>query len=117
MSASPDHIRWHRRMEARVAAGVVVLVTLSLAGVLVAARSVATRTAVDRASANLQDARSAFYRLVGNRADFGNWTTSYNKHLLDQPPVPKAGRFTICDGVSQLGSPNSEPLPTSSSES
>jgi hypothetical protein len=57
-------------MEARVAAGVVVLVTLSLGGMLVAATRVATRSAVDRASVNLQDARSAFYRLVDNRADF-----------------------------------------------
>ena len=48
----------------------ILLVTLSLAGVLLAATRVATRSALDRASANLQDARSAFYRLVDNRADF-----------------------------------------------
>jgi PAS domain S-box-containing protein len=57
-------------MEARVVAGVILLVTLSLGGVLLAVTRVATRTAVDRASANLQDARSAFYRLVDNRTDF-----------------------------------------------
>jgi PAS domain S-box-containing protein len=57
-------------MEARVAAGVVLLVTLSLTTVLIAATRVATRSAVERASANLQDARLQFYRLVENRAEF-----------------------------------------------
>ena len=67
---SSHHIRWHERMEARVAAGIILLVTLSLGGVLVSATHVATRSAVERASANLQDARSEFYRLVESRADF-----------------------------------------------
>ena len=57
-------------MEARVAAGVVLLVALSLAGVVVAAVRVTTRSSLQRATVNLQDARSAFYRLVGDRADF-----------------------------------------------
>jgi PAS domain S-box-containing protein len=64
------HIRWHRRIEARVVAGIGLLVTLSLAGVLLAATRVATRSAVERASSDLEDARSAFYRLVDSRADF-----------------------------------------------
>ena len=50
--------------------GVIFLVGLSLAGVLVAAARVTTRSSISRASANLQDARSAFYRLVDDRADF-----------------------------------------------
>jgi hypothetical protein len=57
-------------MEARVAAGVVLLVTLSLAAVVATATRVATRSAVARASDNLEDARSAFYRLVDERASF-----------------------------------------------
>src|SRR5207244_2590075 len=76
-------IPWHRRMEARVVAGVILLVTLSLGGVLLAATRVATRTAVDRASVNLQDARSAFYRLVDNRADFAAAQTG----LISSLPV------------------------------
>ncbi|HTL01938.1 MAG TPA: ATP-binding protein [Vicinamibacterales bacterium] len=65
-----QQIRWHRRMEARVAAGVILLVALSLAGVVLATVRVTTRSSLQRASVNLQDARSAFYRLVGDRADF-----------------------------------------------
>jgi hypothetical protein len=64
------HIRWHRRMEARVAAGVILLVALSLSAVIVTATRVATRAAVARATDNLEGARSAFYRLVDDRAAF-----------------------------------------------
>ena len=63
-------IPWHERMEARVAVGIVVLVTLSLSAVVVTATRVATRSAVERASNDLEDARSAFYRLVDDRAAF-----------------------------------------------
>ena len=63
-------IQWHKRMEARVAAGVVVLVALSLTAVLVTATRVATRSAMIRATDNLEDARAAFYRLVDGRASF-----------------------------------------------
>ena len=55
-------------MEARVAAGILVLVTLSLSAVVVTATRVVLRTALARASDHLQDARSAFYRLVDDRA-------------------------------------------------
>jgi len=64
-----NEIRWHRRIEARVAAGVILLVTLTLGGGLVAANRVATRAAVERAGNNLGDARSAFLRLVDDLAD------------------------------------------------
>ncbi len=63
-------LRWHRRMEARVAAGVLLLVALALSAVIVTATRVATRSAVARAADNLEDARSAFYRLVDDRASF-----------------------------------------------
>ena len=56
-------------MEARVALGVSFLVALSLAGVLVAAVRVTTHSSLQRASVDLEDARSAFYRLVDDRAD------------------------------------------------
>ena len=45
-SRSRNEIRWHDRMEARVAAGVLVLVALSVAAVVVTATRVATRSAV-----------------------------------------------------------------------
>jgi hypothetical protein len=57
-------------MEARVAAGVLVLVALSVSAVVLTATRVSTRSAVGRASDNLEGARSAFYRLVDDRASF-----------------------------------------------
>jgi hypothetical protein len=69
MSSPQQQILWHNRMEARVIAGILLLVGLSLTGVLVAATQVATRSAVTRASVNLQDARQAFYRVVDSRAE------------------------------------------------
>jgi hypothetical protein len=57
-------------MEARVVIGVILLVALSLAGVVLAAVRVTTHSSLQRASVNLEDARTAFYRLVDDRADF-----------------------------------------------
>src|SRR5918995_3756940 len=68
-------IRWHDRMEARVAAGVLLLVALSLAAVVFTATRVTTRSAVARASDNLEGARSAFYRLVDERTEFATRQT------------------------------------------
>ncbi len=70
-----SHIQWHSRMEARVAAGVLVLVALSVSAVVFTATRVATRSAVGRAADNLGDARSAFYRLVDDRAAFATQQT------------------------------------------
>ena len=63
-------IRWHDRMESRVAAGILLLVTLSLSAVVFTATGVATRSAVSSAADTLEGARSAFYRLVDERAEF-----------------------------------------------
>ena len=57
-------------MEARVAAGILLLVTVSLAAVVVTATRVTTRSAVARAADNLEGATAAFYRLVDERAEF-----------------------------------------------
>ena len=57
-------------MEARVAAGILLLVTISLAAVVFTATRVTTRSAVGRAADNLEGARAAFYRLVDERAEF-----------------------------------------------
>ncbi len=70
MASIAHRIRWHRRMETRVAAGILLIVGLSLAAVIVTAARIATHSAMDRAAASLQDARSAFDRLVETRADF-----------------------------------------------
>ncbi len=68
MSSIRQEIHWQDRMEARVAAGVLVLVALSVAAVVFTATRVATRSAVARTSDNLEAARTAFYRLVDDRA-------------------------------------------------
>ena len=68
MSSIRKEIHWQDRMEARVAAGVLVLVALSVAAVVFTATRVATRSAVARTSDNLEAARTAFYRLVDDRA-------------------------------------------------
>jgi PAS domain S-box-containing protein len=68
-SSARRQIQWHNRMEARVIAGILLLVGVSLAGVLVAATRVATRSAVARASINLHDARQAFDGVVDSRAE------------------------------------------------
>ena len=83
MPGSIKPIRWHDRMEARVAAGVLVLVALSLAAVVLTATRVATRSAVARASDDLQDAQSAFYRLVDDRAALATQQT----RLIIELPV------------------------------
>jgi PAS domain S-box-containing protein len=70
-----DEIRWHDRMEARVAAGILLLIVLSLSAVLVTATRVATRSALDRAADNLEGARSGFYHLVDERAEFASQQT------------------------------------------
>ncbi len=73
-------------MEARVAAGILLLVMLSLTAVLVTATRVATRSAVDRAADNLEGARSGFYRLVDERAEFASRQT----RLITEIPVFRA---------------------------
>ena len=57
-------------MEARVAAGILLLVALSVAIVVLTATRVATRSAVTRGADTLEGARSVFYRLVDERAEF-----------------------------------------------
>ena len=83
MSSIREEIRWHDRMEARVAAGILLLVALSVAAVVFTATRVATNTAVERAADNLEGARSAFYRLVDDRAAFAAQQT----RLITELPV------------------------------
>ena len=86
MSSIRNEIRWHDRMEARVAAGILLLVMLSLSAVLVTATRVATRSAIARAADNLEGARSGFYRLVDERAEFA----SRQARLITEIPVFRA---------------------------
>lgn len=76
-------IRWHDRMEARVAAGILLLVALSLSAVVLTATRVATRSAIASASDSLEGARSAFYRLVDDRAEVATQQT----RLIIQLPM------------------------------
>ena len=78
-----NSIRWHRRMEARVAAGVILLVAISLLAIILGATRVAMRSAMTRASNDLEDARDAFYRLVDDRAS----TAAQQTRLITTLPV------------------------------
>jgi signal transduction histidine kinase len=60
-------IRWHRRMEARVALGICLLIASSLGAALIATTTVVTTRSLERASQDLEAARSAFYHLVSSR--------------------------------------------------
>ncbi len=83
MSSIKSEIQWHDRMEARVAAGILILVALSVAAVVVTATRIATRSAVERATDTLEGARSAFYGLVDDRAAFAAQQT----RLITELPV------------------------------
>ncbi|PYR14288.1 MAG: hypothetical protein DMG00_04100, partial [Acidobacteria bacterium] len=60
-------VRWYRRLGARVAVGLTLLIGLSLGSVLVATTRVVRSRSLSRASEELEVARSAFYRLVDAR--------------------------------------------------
>ena len=67
--ASPRVIPWHRRMEARLAAGAGLIIAASLAAALVVVTRVATDQSFARASDDMHTAQSAFNRLVATRAE------------------------------------------------
>ncbi len=73
-------------MEAAVVVGVSLLVGLSLGAVLVATTRVVTNRSLARASDELEAARSAFYHLVENRAEFAAAQT----RLITALPVFRA---------------------------
>ena len=70
-------------MEVRVAAGVILLVAISLLAIILGATGVATRSAMTRAANDLEDARDAFYRLVDDRAS----TAAQQTRLITTLPV------------------------------
>ncbi len=77
-------------MEARVAAGILLLVALSVTAVVITATRVAKRSAVARATDNLEGARSAFYGLVDDRAAFAAQQT----RLIIELPVFRSMMLT-----------------------
>src|ERR687887_1058173 len=68
-SAARSTVRWYRRLGARVAFGLTLLIGLSLGSVLVATTRVVRNRSLSRASEELEVARAGFYRLVDTRAD------------------------------------------------
>ena len=77
-------------MEARVAAGILLLVALSVTAVVITATRVAKRSAVARATDNLEGTRSAFYGLVDDRAAFAAQQT----RLIIELPVFRSMMLT-----------------------
>jgi PAS domain S-box-containing protein len=67
--AAPPVIPWHRRLEARLAVIVGLLVAVSLGASLTMATRVATSRSLMRASENMHAAQTAFERLVETRAE------------------------------------------------
>ena len=68
-STPSSSIPWHRRLEARVAAGVTLLVGLSLGALLVATTEAVTTRSLSRAAEDLEVARAAFYRSLDSRTE------------------------------------------------
>ena len=79
-------IPWHRRLEARVSAGVILLVGLSLGALLVATTGAVTSRSLARASEDLEVARSAFYRSLDTRTESAAALT----RLVTELPVFRA---------------------------
>jgi PAS domain S-box-containing protein len=67
--ATSSLIPWHRRLEARLALSVGLLVAVSLGAALTMATRVATARSLTRASENMHTAQTAFERLVATRAE------------------------------------------------
>src|SRR5688500_20338336 len=93
-------IRWHDRMEARLGAGLLLRVALSLAAVVFTATRVTTRSAAARAADNLEGARAAFYRLVDERAEFA----AHQTRLITELPLFRSVMITpvIAEDVATL---------------
>ena len=83
-------LAWHRRLEARVIVAVAALVALSLAAVLLETTRVVTDRSLERTAAELEAARSAFDRVVDDRAEFASAQSAlvtalpiFRAHLTD----------------------------------
>ena len=86
VSAPPPALPFHRRLETHVALGVTLLVLFALGAALLIATRVVTAGSLERASSDLTAARSAFYRLEDDRAEFASAQAS----LVTTLPVFRA---------------------------
>ena len=79
-------MRWHQRMEARVAVGVSLVVGAALGAVLVTTSRVVTTRSLGRAASQLELAHRSFERLLDSRADSAAALT----RLVTELPVFRA---------------------------
>ncbi len=86
VSAPPSALPFHRRLETHVALGVTLLVLFALGAALLIATRVVTAGSLERASSDLTAARSAFYRLEDDRAEYASAQAS----LVTTLPVFRA---------------------------
>ena len=108
-SSSPRSLRWHRRLEVHAVAGVVVLVALSIAAVLVATTRTVMNRSLVRAEGDLDTARSAFYGLTEDRAEFASAQAAlvtalpvFRAHMTDQMLAEDAATLeAMADGYRQ----------------
>jgi diguanylate cyclase (GGDEF)-like protein len=80
------HVPWHRRLDTRVAAGLTLLVALSLGAVLIATTRVVSTRSLTRAAEELEVARLAFSRSLDARAESASALT----RLVTELPVFRA---------------------------
>jgi predicted signal transduction protein with EAL and GGDEF domain len=105
----PSFIPWHRRMEARVAIGVSLLVGLSLGAILLATTRAVTIRSLSRASEDLEVARSTFSRSLESRGEAAAALTRlvtelpvFRAHLTDAGLAADAGTIhQMADGYRQ----------------
>ena len=105
----PPTIAWHRRLEARVAAGVTILVALSLGALLAATTGAVTSRSLARASEDLDVARAAFYRSLDSRTQSAAALTRlvtelpiFRAHINDAQLSADAATITeMADGYRQ----------------
>src|SRR2546422_5862420 len=65
-----DAVGFHTRLDFQVAVAVAMVVAFAVTAALMIATRVVTADSLDRASSDLAAARSAFYRLEDDRAEF-----------------------------------------------
>ena len=69
-SATPQPLPWRRRLETQVIVGITLLVAFSLTAILVATTRTLTARSLERASTDLETARTVFNRLTDDRSAF-----------------------------------------------
>src|SRR2546428_9612818 len=70
LDSNQDAVGFHTRLDFQVAVAVTMVVAFAVTAALMIATRVVTADSLDRASSDLAAARSAFYRLEDDRAQF-----------------------------------------------